>query len=463
MIKQRKNSIISLQTVVDLLLVAFTYSIAYFIRFVVIHEKSKHLTYEEYMFYIVYILVGYLLIFIWTGLYTSGRGRSRFKQIFKVVQANTIGVIYVLAILYLLKVVDISRSFLAVFAGLNTIADLAVRWLTGIVLRARRKKGKDLKDVLIVGYSRTCENYIDRVRGNAQWGYRMKGILDDSMEVGTRYRSVPVIGKLDEFETFLADPDLYEVVITLRIDDYDELAKIVNACEKAGVHTRFCPDFKNVISSDPEVEDLDGLPVINIRRIPLASLGSRFIKRTEDLVIGTLALVIFGIPMLVVAILVKATSEGPVIFKQTRIGRHNKEFQMYKFRSMRIQDENEEKTQWTTENDNRVTKIGKFIRKTSIDELPQIFNVLKGDMSLVGPRPERPYFVELFKEEVPRYMVKHQVRPGMTGWAQVNGYRGDTSITRRIDFDIYYIENWNIGFDFYIMLKTIFGASKNAY
>lgn len=463
MIKQRQNHIFKFQTVVDLLFCGFSYAAAYFIRFIVIHETSKHLSFSEYMAYILYILVGYMFIFFWSGLYASRRSGTRLKNILKVIQANAIGVFYILAFLYLVKEVDISRSFLAVFACVNTLSDLATRWLLGVILRIRRKKGKDLKEVLVIGYSRTCENYIDRVRSNPQWGYRIKGILDDSMEVGTRYRAASVIGRIDEFESYLEDPDLFEVVITLRIDDYDELGNIVNACEKAGVHTRFCPDFKNVISSDPEIEDMDGLPVINIRRVPLASLGNRILKRTEDLVIGTLALIVAAIPMLIVAVLVKTTSKGPVLFKQTRVGRHNKEFQMYKFRSMRVQDEDEEKTKWTTENDNRVTKVGKFIRRTSLDELPQIFNVLKGEMSLVGPRPERPYFVDLFKEEVPRYMIKHQVRPGITGWAQVNGYRGDTSITRRIDFDIYYIENWNIGFDFYIMFKTVFGSSKNAY
>ena len=169
--------------------------------------------------------------------------------------------------------------------------------------------------------------------------------------------------------------------------------------------------------------------------------------------------------MLIVALLIKLTSPGPIIFCQERVGLHNRPFKMYKFRSMAVQSAAKEKSQWTTPGDPRVTPIGRFIRKTSIDELPQLFNVLKGDMSLVGPRPERPFFVEKFKEEIPRYMIKHQVRPGMTGWAQVNGYRGDTSITKRIEHDLYYIENWTLGFDFKIMFLTVFKGfiNKNAY
>ena len=169
--------------------------------------------------------------------------------------------------------------------------------------------------------------------------------------------------------------------------------------------------------------------------------------------------------MLAAAIGIKTTSRGPLIFKQERVGLHNKPFQMYKFRSMEVQSDADEKKGWTTKNDPRVTKVGRLLRSTSIDELPQFFNVLKGDMSLIGPRPERPLFVEKFKEEIPRYMIKHQVRPGITGWAQVNGYRGDTSIKKRIEYDLYYIENWSMAFDFKILFLTFFKGfiNKNAY
>ena len=169
--------------------------------------------------------------------------------------------------------------------------------------------------------------------------------------------------------------------------------------------------------------------------------------------------------MLAAVIGIKTTSRGPLIFKQERVGLHNKPFQMYKFRSMEVQNDADEKKGWTTKNDPRVTKVGRLLRSTSIDELPQFFNVLKGDMSLIGPRPERPLFVEKFKEEIPRYMIKHQVRPGITGWAQVNGYRGDTSIKKRIEYDLYYIENWSMAFDFKILFLTFFKGfiNKNAY
>ena len=191
----------------------------------------------------------------------------------------------------------------------------------------------------------------------------------------------------------------------------------------------------------------------------------KYIKRPQDCICALIALVVLSPVILITAALVRIKLGAPVIFKQERVGLHNKPFIMYKFRSMQVQSKAKERTGWTTKNDARVTGVGKFMRKTSIDELPQLFNVLKGEMSLIGPRPERPQFVEKFREEIPRYMVKHQVRPGMTGWAQVNGYRGDTSIRKRIDCDLYYIENWTMGLDIKILFMTVFKGfvNKNAY
>ena len=243
------------------------------------------------------------------------------------------------------------------------------------------------------------------------------------------------------------------------------MEKIVAICEKSGVHTKFVPDYYNFISTNPYTEDLDGLPVINIRNVPLTNTVNRMIKRLIDIVGSIVALILFSPIMLVVAILVKKSSPGPIIFAQERIGLGNKPFKMYKFRSMGVQDPKKEAKEWTTKNDARVTPVGRVIRKTSLDELPQFWNVLKGDMSLIGPRPERPLFVEKFKEEIPRYMIKHQVRPGITGWAQVNGFRGDTSIRSRIEHDLYYIENWSLGLDIKILFLTFFKGfiNKNAY
>ena len=333
------------------------------------------------------------------------------------------------------------------------------------VLRTIRKRGKNLKHVLLVGYSRAAEGFIDRIKQNPEWGYWIHGILDDNAVLDTDYKGIKVVGSILDLGQIIEENDYDEIVITLGLSEYEKLESIVNVCEKTGVHTKFVPDYNNMVSTVPYIEDLYGLPVINIRNVPLTNTINLFIKRTMDIVLGFIALVLGFIPMLVIAVIIKCTSKGPVIFSQVRVGKHGREFKMFKFRSMYLEDPEKEKDEWTTKGDKRVTPIGRFIRKTSLDELPQLFNVLGGSMSLVGPRPERPQFVEKFREEVPRYMVKHQVRPGMTGWAQIKGYRGDTSIKKRIEYDLYYIENWSVGLDIKILFLTIFKGfiNKNAY
>ena len=278
-------------------------------------------------------------------------------------------------------------------------------------------------------------------------------------------QGISVLGPIESLEEYLSKNIAESIIITLKLKEYDRLEEIVHVCEKSGVHTEFVPDYNDIISTKPYTVDFLGLPLIHIRHVPLMEAGNAFIKRAMDIVGSLLCIVLFSPIMLAAAIAVKLSSPGPLIFKQERVGLHNRTFKMYKFRSMTVQKASEEVSKWTTKNDVRVTPVGRFIRKTSIDELPQLFNVLKGDMSLIGPRPERPFFVDKFKEEIPRYMIKHQVRPGMTGWAQVNGLRGDTSIRKRIELDLFYIENWSVSFDIRILFLTVFKGfvNKNAY
>ena len=473
MIKNHQKTLNRIYVTIDLILVVVAYALSYgfrflWLRWIPIFDKQPgtYLEFGVYMSYLWFILPGYLIILLTNGVYRPQRSSGRFLEIMRIVRINIVGIFYIMALLFLVKEIDISRVFLVLFFLLNVFLELAYRFVLRRTLRKLRKEGYNLKHILLVGYSRTTEGLIDRMMANPQWGYHVIGILDDVMETGTRYKGVPVIGPLSSLEQQLEDYDLDEINITMRMDDYANLAEMVAKCEKSGVHTKFLPDYQDIIPTIPYMEDLEGLPVVHIRKVPLSSSElNRFIKRSMDLLLGSIALLIAAVPMLIVAIIIKCTSKGPVFYAQKRVGFRNKEFMMYKFRSMEVQEESKEKTAWTTFKDPRVTPIGKFIRKTSIDELPQLWNVLKGDMSLVGPRPERPFYVEKFKEEIPRYMVKHQVRPGMTGWAQVNGYRGDTSIRKRIDYDLYYIENWTPGFDLLIMFLTVFKGfiNKNAY
>lgn len=467
MIKDNQSHFNRLHLLLDILLFMLSYMEAWYIKFRTpfFRDSYETLSFENYMWALIFIVPGYLLLYMAFHLYTPKRVQGRRVECTNVIKANTVGILIFLTILYLAKQVHFSREMLFFFYILNTCNCIAMRLALFSTLRAMRRRGFNQKHILLVGYSRAAEGYIDRIRANPQWGYTVKGILDDNIERGTFYKGVQVIGKIDNLQYILPENKLDEIAITLGLSEYDKLQHIVAECEKSGVHTKFIPDYNNIIPTKPYTEDLQGLPVVNIRYVPLSNTFNMIMKRTVDIFGSIFAITLFSPIMMITAILVKTTSKGPLIFKQERVGLHNRPFMMYKFRSMEVEDPGMEKKKWTIKNDPRVTPVGKFIRKTSIDELPQLFNILKGDMSLVGPRPERPFFVEKFREEIPRYMVKHQVRPGLTGWAQVNGYRGDTSIRKRIDCDLYYIENWTLGFDFKIILLTFVKGfiNKNAY
>lgn len=468
MIKDNQKIFNRLLVLIDAVITAFSLIMAYIVKFYVFNDGPGEgvLPLSDYVMLLIFIVPAYLLIYYACSVYAPKRTVRRRFEVYGIIKANTVGIVVLIVMLYvIIKEIDFSRSVMAFFYIFNVGITSWVRLVLRKSLRTIRSKGYNLKHMLLVGYSRATEEYIDRLKDNPQWGYVACGILDDHVPAGTLYKGVKVLGTLGNLEIILPENKLDEIAITLPLKDYDNLEEIVHICEKSGVHTKFIPDYNSMIPSRPYTEDLMGLPVINIRYVPLTNTGNMIIKRTIDIIGSLVGIVITSPIMLISAIAVKCSSPGPVIFQQERIGRHNKSFHMYKFRSMEQQSPKEEKKAWTVKNDPRVTRVGKILRKTSLDELPQLFNILKGDMSLVGPRPERPLFVEKFREEIPRYMVKHQVRPGLTGWAQVNGFRGDTSIKKRIEYDIFYIENWTLGFDIKIILMTFFTGfiNKNAY
>lgn len=454
--------------VVDAAVICVSYLLSFVFKFYVLADPPG-LSLYQYCLLLWLIVPLYLILYLAFNLYTSKRVQGRRLEGSNIIKANSIGLLIIMAAFFLIReyngYYDYSRTMLFYFYVINIGLETVVRNLIRIVLRKIRKSGFNLRHIIFVGYSGATESFIDRIRANPQWGYKVSGILDDNKEIGYMYKGVPILGTTEELEQILESNRLDEIALTLGLQEYYKLKHIVAICEKSGVHTKFVPDYNDIIPTRPYTEDLLGLPVVNIRHVPLTNTFNMVCKRTMDIVGSIVAIAVFSPVMLVTAILVKTTSRGPLIYKQERVGLHNQTFQMYKFRSMEVQSAKSEKKAWTVRNDPRVTKVGRIIRKTSIDELPQLFNILKGDMSLVGPRPERPFFVEKFREEIPRYMVKHQVRPGLTGWAQVNGYRGDTSIKKRIEYDLYYIENWTIGLDVKILFLTFFKGfvNKNAY
>lgn len=467
LIQDNQKNFSRLQMLIDAIIIAVSYIAAWMIRFIgpLAYSAVFTLSFEQYMFALIFIVPGYLLLYQAFTLYEPMHMQGRRLMLANIIKANVLGMLLIIFALYMLEESNFSRLVIYIFCAVNVTLEWGVRLLIFAFLRDMRRRGLHQKQIILVGYSRAAEEYIDRIQANPQWGYIIRGILDDNVPAGTLYKGVKVIGRIANLTVILPANRLDEIAITLGLSEYYRLEEIVAMCEKSGVHTKFIPDYNKIIPTKPYTEDILGLPVINIRYVPLTNTFNAMVKRAMDIV-GSIAAIIVSSPvMLLMCVLIKASSPGPLIYRQERVGLHNKTFWMYKFRSMEIQPEAEEKKAWTVKNDPRVTGIGKFMRRTSIDELPQLFNILKGDMSLVGPRPERPFFVEKFREEIPRYMVKHQVRPGLTGWAQVNGYRGDTSIKKRIDCDLYYIENWTIGFDIKILFLTFFKGfiNKNAY
>ena len=469
MIKDNQRHFNRLHVLIDASIIAVSYMLAWWVQFQLLNNTSG-LVFRHYMSILPLLVPLYVVIYALFGLYTTKSVRRKRVEVEKIVQANTIGLVLFMTALFFFRgnlefTNHFSRMLLAWFYLINITLECLFRNFIRLALQHIREKGFNQKHMILVGYSRAAEEYIYRIKANPEWGYDIMGILDDNVQPGMKYRGVEVIGRTEEIAGVLeaAKPD--EIAITLGLSEYSKLEHIVAVCEKSGVHTKFIPDYNNIIPTRPYTEDLMGLPVINIRHVPLTNTFNAFMKRCVDLGGSVFAIILFSPVMLITAIAIKLTSPGPLIYTQERVGLHNKTFRMYKFRSMDVQSPKKERGAWTVPGDPRVTKVGKIIRKTSIDELPQLFNILKGDMSLVGPRPERPFFVEKFREEIPRYMIKHQVRPGMTGWAQINGYRGNTSIRKRIEYDLYYIENWTLGFDIKILFLTIFKGfiNKNAY
>ncbi len=469
MIKDNQRYFNRLHVVLDAFTICIAYLLSWAYKFLIL-DGPHGLSFVQYCIVLVPIVPLYLTLYLAFNLYTSKRLQGRRLEGSNIIKANTIGLLLIMGTLFLLRSYNdyadyYSKTMLIYFYILNIGLETAVRNLIRMGLRKMRKSGFNLRHIIFVGYSSAAEAFIDRIRTNPQWGYKVMGILDDNKEIGYLYKGVEVLGTTEELEQILDENRLDEIALTLGLQEYYKLKRIVATCEKSGVHTKFVPDYNEIIPTRPYTEDLLGLPVVNIRHVPLTNTFNMICKRIMDIAGAVAAIIIFLPVMLVTAVLVKTTSKGPLIYRQERVGLHNQNFQMYKFRSMEVQSAKSEKKAWTVRNDPRVTAVGKFIRRTSIDELPQLFNILKGDMSLVGPRPERPFFVEKFREEIPRYMVKHQVRPGLTGWAQINGYRGDTSIRKRIEYDLYYIENWTMGLDIKILFLTFFKGfvNKNAY
>ena len=394
-----------------------------------------------------------VLIYWVAGIYSNARLHGLAERCTKIAVINAAGIMIFVAALYLMHLDDYSRIVLALFYLLATAAVVFERMVLRWVDRARRRKGLGLRHILLVGGGKSAALYLRALEHNPYYGFVVDGYLASVEEPGF---GVPYLGGYDKLDEALGSTALDEVVVALEADEVDQLPHTFAICDKHGTRITMVPFYSDYLPARPTIDVLDECKLINVRQTPFDNILNAAIKRGMD-ILGSLVLIVLTSPvMLVTAIGVKLSSPGPIIFKQERIGLNKKPFMMYKFRSMRVNVQQE--TGWSKDYDPRKTHFGSFIRKFSLDELPQFFNVLKGDMSLVGPRPEVPFHVEHFKEEIPRYLVRQQVRPGCTGWAQIHGLRGDTDIAERIRYDIWYIENWTVALDIKIIFRTVFGG-----
>ena len=467
MIKENQRILNTLLVVIDVLVILFSLVLAYFVRFktTLFGPLGGSLPFMHYLiFTIVCIIPTYLLLYYFFGLYKPFRNKSSiFSGAEDIIKSDIMAFIILVAILFIIDQPDFSRIMLFLLSLFGMIFTIIERALVILVLRFMRVNNRNLKHMLIIGDNDLAFSFAHKINSKTYLGYKIGGFLGRKEHLGKTYEGIKFIGTFKDLPNVLKTHKFDRVVIAIPLKYYYHLNEIVDACEEEGIKAEIIPDYYKYLPARPSVDMLDDLPIINIRYVPLDDAFNKFKKILEDYFVAIVAIIITSPIMLVTAIAIKLESPGPIIFKQERIGYGGKPFMMYKFRSMKVQDEDEEKSQWTTEDDPRKTRVGSFIRKMSIDELPQFFNVLKREMSVVGPRPERPYFVEQFKKTIPKYMVKHQVRPGLTGLAQVNGYRGNTSIEKRIEYDIRYVENWSLALDVQIMLKTIFKRDDNAY
>ncbi|MDR9857980.1 undecaprenyl-phosphate glucose phosphotransferase [Paenibacillus sp. VCA1] len=468
MIRKNQEFLTQMYIFTDFVFIQISFLLAWWLRFKsgwIPH--SGPLPIETYaMWSFIYgaiaVLAGMLI-----SLYSPKRKKRFADEFIKIIQVHAISIFVLLSLMFFVKEVNISRSYLAIYMVLLVMFILFYRYILKASLKAIREKGYNRQFVLIIGAGSLGKRFYQNLRQYPEMGYEVVGFLDDFQQWDSldekRYR--PILGTVDDLEKVLEETLIDEVIMALPLDAHSKYPKIINLCEKAGVRTLIIPDFFDYLPARPYFDNFAGMPMINVRDIPLDLAGNRLFKRLFDIAFSLFAIVLTSPLMIAIVIGVKLTSPGPVIFKQERVGLNRRNFMMYKFRSMKQLPPGTEDTGWTVENDPRRTKFGSFLRKTSLDELPQFFNVLFGHMSVVGPRPERPYFVDQFREEIPKYMVKHHVRPGITGWAQSNGLRGDTSIEERINHDIFYIENWSLLFDIKIIFKTIRNGfvNKNAY
>jgi len=483
MVNRHNRLLVAFHVISDALLGVTAFIIAYALRFhtpivtALIPITRGVPPLQQYIQDLPFVATLVPLGFQLQGLYRLRRGRSRVDDFFAVFVGSILAVVFgIVATLYVQTyfaspetksrgAFEVSQAVWAIFLVLNVALAYASRELVREVLERRWRAGIGLKRILIAGAGELGRLVADKILEHRELGYQIVGFVDDRAagdHLG--YRGLPLLGTIREAAEISSREGIDHLYVALPPEQHVQMLELIETTSRECVDVKVVPDLLQVIALRARLEDLDGVPVININDVPLQGFNT-IVKRGIDVVISSGALALLSIPIGSIALLVKTTSRGPVFYRQERMGLDGKTINIVKFRSMHHEAEKDTGPVWARENDPRVTVLGKFLRKSNLDELPQLWNVLRGDMSIVGPRPERPHFVEQFKHRIPQYMLRHKVKAGLTGWAQVNGWRGNTSIEKRIEYDLYYIENWSVRLDLKIMWLTLLRGffHKHAY
>lgn len=454
---KRKNQTIlgAISAMADAALIFVSYLIAVDLRFDVL-DGHVSIPMDSPTFYLLIALYAIAAVASYAGfhLYQFRRIRRIWRDAGIIFTINVVCVLALTAALFAMKIMDFSRGTLVLFLVISSVLVIGKRFLVGKVLRFLQKQERFLRQVIVVGNGRNARNYMMEVAKRPELGVKVAGYVSGvpKEELGKN------LGRYEDLGDILEKTRCDELVVALEPHEISFMPMVLKAAEKEGTRVEMIPMYNEYYPTHPTIESIGETKLVDLRATPLDNIALAAMKRIGDILLSMVLLILLSPVMLVIAIGVKVSSPGPVLFRQERIGKDKKPFIMLKFRSMRTDIDHDG---WSTDRDPRKTKFGSFIRKCSLDELPQLINVLAGQMSLVGPRPELPKYVKQFKEEIPLYLIRQQVRPGMTGWAQVNGLRGDTPIDKRVEYDIWYIQNWSIGLDIRILFMTVFGGMVN--
>lgn len=473
MIKKKRKKLIGLFILSDILAIAVSYFYSYLFRFygyIIPVDPQKGIPpLKSYLAVFPLFLVVHLAIFFLQGFYRTRLKRTRIDDFFLIALNAFFSILIVLAVLNYLYAYSqgqaplfrmefkISHYFLAVYLAVVIIVISVLRNQIYYYMKRRYARGYDLQNVLIIGAGEMGKSVAQKLYGYKDLGFVVQGFLADDKKPGEVIEvdgGLKVLGPIKALEKILEKNNISDVYVALDLNNYPQILEVFKVVNKYMVNVRLIPDLFQLLTLKARAEDLDGFPVISIDEPPLQGI-MRWLKRGMDIVISALLLLLFSPFILIISLLIKLTSKGPILYHQERVGLDGRQFIMHKFRTMISDAEKETGPVMCKPNDPRITKIGRFLRKFSIDEIPQLFNVLKGEMSLVGPRPERPVFVKDFREKFPKYMLRHKVKSGITGWAQVHGLRQDTSIEKRIEYDFYYLQNWSPALDLKIIWMTL--------